>query len=665
MMSQHQSVCPLDCPDNCSLTVGVEDGRVVSVDGDHRNPVTAGYICAKVHRLPEALYGEHRVMTPLLRSGHKGSGNFEAIDWDQAMALLVEELRATKADHGAEAILPLCYGGSNGMLSQDAADARFFRRLGASRLARTVCATATGAAAEGLYGKMAGVAFPDYESAELIIVWGANPHASGIHILPYIYRAQKQGAKLVVIDPRRTKLAARADLHLALRPGTDLPLALAMHHLLFENGWADEDFLAEHCSGTEEFRGRAREWTAARAAEECGVEEAAIHELVQLYAKSSPALVRCGWGLERNRNGGSAVAAVLALPAVAGKFGVRGGGYTMSNSSVWDFDKAAAIAEAEASTREINMNRVGRVLCGEEGAPVHFLFVYNNNPVATLPRQAKVLEGLRRDDLFTVVFDPFFTDSAQWADLVLPAASFLERRELARGYGSYSLQDAAAVVEPVGESRSNHRVFTELLSAMELMEPGDPKDEDEQLAAWLKRMPEAAEALQEGKVVAPSFGDVPVQFVDVFPGTPDARIRLLSQELEEESPRGIYCYQADPKTELAPLALISPARGELISSSFGQLHLKGWPARMNPDDARQRSVAEGDRVRIFNDLGEVVCRATITNDMREGVLELAKGLWSHHTENGATANALAPDSLTDLGAGACYNDARVQVERID
>jgi anaerobic selenocysteine-containing dehydrogenase len=659
----HSSLCPLDCPDNCSLSVGVENGRVVSVDGDHRNPITAGYICAKVHRLPEALYGEHRVLRPLLRTGVKGAGEFEPVSWEKAQSLLVDRIRETQETHGGEAILPLCYGGSNGFLSHNAADARLFRRLGASRLARTVCASATSAALDGLYGKMPGVAFPDYESARLIVVWGANPHATGIHILPFIYRAQKAGAKLVVVDPRRTKLAARADLHLAPRPGTDLPLALAVHRLLFENGWSDEDFLREHCVGANRLRERAELWDPTLAAAECGLPEASIREFARLYAQSSPAVIRCGWGPERNRNGGSAVAAVLALPAVAGKFGVRGGGYTMSNAAAWKLDAEAAVAEPEVTTRIVNMNRVGRVLCGEEGPPVHLLFVYNNNPAATLPHQNKVLEGLAREDLFTVVFDSFFTDSARWADLVLPAASFLERRELARGYGSYSIQDTEAVVAPVGESRSNHRVFIELLRALDLEKATDPLGEEELVDAWLGRLPILRESLREDGIGAPEFGDRPVQFVDIHPLTPDGKVHLHSAAMEEEAPQGLYRYQPDPATPDAPLALISPARGELISSTLGQLHPKGWPARMHPEDARARGLANGERVRIFNERGEVRCRLALGEDLRPGVVELAKGLWSHHTENGATANALAPDSLTDLGAGACFNDARVQVER--
>src|SRR6266498_2125202 len=396
------SVCPLDCPDACSLEVHVEEGRVVEVGGSRVNPITAGFICAKVRRFPEHVYGSRRIRYPGIREGRKGEGRFRRVSWDEALNLVVSRMKDLALRGEGEHILPFCYGGSNGYLSQDAADARLFQRLGASRLARTVCAAPSGRAATGLYGRMPGVALQDYRQSKLVVLWGVNPSVSGIHLVPYLLEAQSRGALLTVIDPRRTRLAERADLHIAPHPGTDLPLALAVIRWLFENGRADEDFLSTHATGAEELRRRASAWTLDAAARTTRVP-----------------------------------AAQIELPAVAGKFGVRGGGYTMSNSKAWDLDALAAAGELPApSTREINMNLLGETLLAGNGSPVDLLFVYNGNPLATSPNQEKVRAGLSREDLFTIVFDPVMTDTALYADVVLPATTFLERDEMSRGYGA-------------------------------------------------------------------------------------------------------------------------------------------------------------------------------------------------------------------------------------
>src|ERR1700693_4479300 len=326
------SVCPLDCPDACSLEVHVEGDRVVAVGGSHINPVTAGYICSKVRRLPEHVHGERRVRYPAMREGRKGEGRFRRVSWDEALDTIAARMTELVRRGDAERILPFYYGGSNGYLSQNTSDLRLFERLGASRLARTVCAAPSGSAAAGLYGTMPGMALQDYRHSRLIVLWGVNPSVSGIHLVPSVLDAQSRGARLVVVDPRRTRLAERADLHIAPHPGTDLVLALAILRWLFENGRADEAFLAAHATGAEELRRRAAPWTLEEAARTARVPAEDIENLARMYADSSPAALRCGWGLERNRNGGSAVAAVLALPAGAGKVGGRGGGYTLGNS---------------------------------------------------------------------------------------------------------------------------------------------------------------------------------------------------------------------------------------------------------------------------------------------------------------------------------------------
>jgi len=658
------SACPLDCPDACSLEVRVEGDRVVSIGGSRINPLTEGYICSKVRRYPEHVHGDRRVRNPRIRSGRKGSGEFRRASWDEALDLVADKLKALAGRGRGERILPLSYGGSNGYLSQDTTDARLFARLGASRLARTVCAAPTSRAATGLYGKMAGVAFPDYRHARLIVLWGVNPQVSGIHLVPHVQAAQQAGARLVVVDPRRTRLAERADLHLPVRPGGDLPLALALIRWLFENGRANESFLAEHAAGAEELARRAGRWTFAETARASGLPAEDIERFARLYADSSPAVIRCGWGLERNRNGGSAAAAVLALPAVAGKFGVRGGGYTMSNSSVWDLDVAAAAVEPPAATREINMNRVGEALLTAE-PPIEALFVYNANPLMTLPEQGKVRRGLSRDDLFTVVFDPVLTDTALYADVVLPATTFLERRELSRGYGAFALQDAPAVIPPVGESRPNHDVFADLCRRTGVARPGEPETGDAITEAILdssKGSTRLREALARDGLALPPSGWTPIQFVDVFPRTSDRKVHLVPEALDREAPLGLYGFREDPGTSSRPLALISPATDRTISSTLGELVRGRIPLSIHPADAAARGIGDGDDVRVFNERGEVHCRARHDAGIRPGVVFLPKGLWSHSTENGLTSNALAPDELTDLGGGACFNDARVEVE---
>jgi anaerobic selenocysteine-containing dehydrogenase len=656
-----ETACPLDCPDSCSLSVTLQDGRITSIDGSHANPVTDGYICAKVRRFSERVYGADRLLHPAVRKGPKGAGRFERVSWDDALNLIARRMREAGDTWGGESILPYCYGGSNGLLTQDTGDATLFRRLGASRLARTVCAAPTGAANGALYGKMPSVTYEDYPEARLIIVWGANPSASGIHMVPYIREAQRRGARLVVIDPRTTPLAKQADLHLTVRPGTDLPVALSIHRHLFESGFADGAFIDAHTKGAERLRKKALPWTFDRAAAESGVPVEQLETLADWYAKTTPALIRCGWGQERNRNGGSSSLAILALPAVGGKFCVRGGGYAMSNTAAWGIERTW-IGAPEPSTRVINMNRLGRALL-EADPPVKVLFVYNSNVVVTSPDQRRIMSGLEREDLFTVVFDQVMTDTAHFADVILPATTFLEGYDIARAYGPIGLRLAKPVIDVVGESRSNADVFGDLSRRLGVAADEDPNGELEEMLDVLSKLPGAiGEELREYGAAVPLYGGRPVQFVDVMPRTADRRVDLFPEALEREAPAGLYTYQPDPSTKEFPLALISPASERTISSTLSELPRPAVRLLMHPDDAATRDLKDGDTVRVFNTLGEVRCVLQVGPWIRPGTVSLPKGLWRRHTANGYTANALVPDTLTDLGAGACFNDARVQVE---
>jgi anaerobic selenocysteine-containing dehydrogenase len=655
------SACPLDCPDGCSLSVTVQHGKVITIDGSRRSPTTDGYICAKVRKFGDRVHGPDRLLHPAVRKGRKGEGRFERVTWDEALELIVTRMERTIAASGAESILPYSYGGSNGLMTQDNFDAKLWRRLGTSRLARTLCAAPTGAANMALYGKMASVVYDDYPEAQLIILWGVNPSTSGIHLVPYVREAQKRGAKLVVIDPRSTQLARAADIHLAVKPGTDVAVALAIHRYLFANGVADDAFLQEHTRHSERLRERADEWTVEKAAELAGVDPVNLERVARLYAESSPALIRCGWGLERNRNGGNAAMAILSLPAVGGKFGVRGGGYSMSNSASWNIERSW-IGAPEPSTRIINMNHLGRTLIEERTPPVNVLFVYNCNPAATVPDQNRVLEGLKREDLFTIVFDQVMTDTALFADVILPATTFLEGYDFAKAYGPLNLDLGRPVIDVVGESRPNADVFGELCSRFGFIADDEPSGELDLLVRVLESLPGTiADDLRNDKRPVPPCGERPIQFVDVFPNTLDRKVDLFPEGLDKIAPMGLYRFQPDPATDRYPLALISPASDQTISSTLGELPRGEIKLLMNPADADKRGLADNDMVRIFNERGEVHCAVQVLPTIRPGTVSLPKGLWRRSTRNGATATALAPDTLTDLGAGACFNDARVEV----
>jgi anaerobic selenocysteine-containing dehydrogenase len=433
---------------------------------------------------------------------------------------------------------------------------------------------------------------------------------------------------------------------------------------MFEGGHADEAFLTEHARGADRLRAKASSWTFERAAAEAGVPVEALRRAAELFTERSPAVVRCGWGQERNRNGGNASLAILALPAVGGKFGVRGGGLTMSNTSSWGIEKSWVPA-GDAATRTINMNVLGRALTEYDDPPVKLLFVYNSNAAVTSPDQRRVLEGLARDDLFTVVFDQVMTDTAWYADVLLPATTFLEGYDLARGYGPISLRLAKPVIEPVGEARSNADVFGEIIARAGLHEESDPQGELEEMLDVMNRLPPAiGEELREHGAATPPFGGRPVQFVDVWPLTADRKIDLFPEQLDAESPAGLYTYRDDPGTPEFPLALISPASERGITSTLAELPRPEVKLLMHPDDAGARGIADGEVVRIYNTLGEVRCAVQVGSWIRPGTVSLPKGLWRRHTANGYTSNALTPDTLTDLGGGACFNDARVQVERV-
>lgn len=670
MKEVRHSVCPLDCPDSCSLDVTVEGGRVAAIDGSTINPVTGGFICSKVRAFGKRVYDERRLLRPLRRTGPKGSGTFEPVSWDDA----IEEIRARFAsiieEHGAEAILPFSYDGSNGFLTGKLVDAAFFRRLGASRLDQTVCATPTAAAAGAIYGAMPCADIAQAADAKQIIIWGGNPRASNIHLIPYLKEAKARGATITQVDPRRTLSRDLVDLHIPVRPGTDLVLALAVIAWLDANGRADHAFLERHATGYDRLLERAREYTPDKASAITGVPAADIVAMAEHYAGADPALIRCGWGPERNRCGESAIAAILAIPAVAGKFGVRGGGYILSTNRGYRMDRERAIGVPEPPTRKLNMSRLSTLFRDKLTPPIRALFVYNCNPAATMPDQAGVIRGLERRDLFTVVYEQVMTDTALYADIVLPATTFLEHTELKRAYGSYSYYYSAPVIEPAGEAKPNYEGFALLARAFGFGDEIFTLSAAELAARVSAAIDDSArdgtfdmnDPTGKGKRLPLHFpGASPVPFDTVFPDTPGGRIDLFPESLGEN----VYRY-IPLESDGHPLALISPSTSKMISSTFGE-RMSGRIAsvEIHPRDAAARGIGSGDRVRVFNRLGSVEVAAKVTDVIRPGVVSIHKGLWRDATGNGFTACALAPDDVTELTGAATFNDARVEVEPVE
>ncbi|MFQ5877002.1 MAG: molybdopterin-dependent oxidoreductase [Acidobacteriota bacterium] len=668
------SVCPLDCPDRCSLEVRVEDGRVSAIAGSRVHPLTDGFICAKVRRFARRVYGPERLRHPMRRVGAKGEGRFERITWDEALDRIARQMREARREHGGESILPYSYGGSNGMISQGTADERLFRSLGTSRLLRTVCAAPSAAAAEALYGRMPGIDLPDFAAARFIIVWGANPRHSHIHLMPHLKAAREAGARIALIDPRRVMSESWIDMHLPVYPGSDGAVALAMIAHLERIGRVDRAFLGCHAVGWERLLGRAREWPLERAAARARVEPRDIAAVAEAYAAADPAAIRCGWGLERNRNGESSVAAVLALPAVAGKFGVRGGGYALSTSAGYAIDDDRLAGAPEPPTRAIDMVRIGRALLEERHPPIRVLFVYNSNLVVTTPDQNRILRGLAREDLFTVVFDQVMTDTARYADVLLPATTFLEHTDLDTSYGTYAVMLAEPVIDPVGEARPNEAVFRLLCRRLGIEDAGPEGDDllEEVLdaiggpLACGGRAGEGAPGrgsrrlarLRRERILRFDFpGDRPVQFATVFPATPGRRVRLWPDGLGPDP----YVVREDPDPSGASLALISPATDRTISSTLGELVAGRATLQMHPEDAAERDLRDGEEVRVHNRLGEVRVPLRLNSALRPGVVYLPKGIWNRHTGNGSASTAVIPDAVTAVSGGACFNDARVEV----
>jgi len=669
---ERPSVCPLDCPDTCSLTVTVEEDRIVEIRGSHANPYTGGVLCAKVPQAyPEFVHGAGRLRTPLRRVGARGEGRFERITWGEALDAIHARFSAIIAAHGPEAILPLNYAGPHGMLAGGSMDLRFFHKLGASLLdRRPLCGGIRTEAWVGTFGPVPGIRPEQVADARLIVVWGNNVTWSNLHLMPWINRARKGGARLVVVDPRRTVIARRADLHLALRPGTDVVLAWAVAAELERRGGIDRAFVGRHVEGVDEFMALARRWSVSDAARVCGVSQEDVRAFAEWYHTLSPAAISVGNGLERNQNGGSGIRAIFALPALAGKFGVPGGG--LVNGASFAFPKTPGrLARPDLvpeGTRTLNIIDVGRhLLDASLVPPIKAVFIYNHNPVVVHPDATRLQRGLAREDLFVVGADVVMTDSMTYADVVLPAASHFEHADLYPAYGQHWLQRAEPAIRPQGEALPNTEIFRRLAARFGLTDPifrasdaelmDDALDPDDPRLGGVR-----PSRLSTERALAMSVaGEDAILFKNVFPKTPSGKVELASAYLERKYHARLPGWR--PVESRYALALISPASDQRITSTFGGLHVADGapPLEMHPDDALARGLREGMRVRVFNELGEIHLPLKISDAVPRGVVSTLKGAWLATSDNGQTVSALCPAHHADISEGACFNDARVEV----
>ena len=675
-------VCPHDCPDTCVMTVSVEDGRAVALGGDPEHAFTQGFLCAKVNQYLDRVYSPERILHPLRRVGRKGEGRFERVSWDAALDEIAARFREVIAGHGPEAILPYSYAGNMGLLSFGSMDRRFFNRLGASLLERTICSSAGGAGIKATLGKAIGFDPEALVHARLIVAWGANIVSSNVHLWPFVEQARRRGAKLVVVDPYRSRTAEKADQHLALLPGSDAALALGMMHVIFRDGLEDRDYIERHTLGSEPLRARALEWTPARTAEITGLSPAQVEGFAREYATLQPSAIRLNYGLNRHAGGGMAVRTIACLPALTGAWRHAGGGVLLSTSGAFPTD-AARLERPDLvppGTRSLNMSQLGRILTDPElDPPVKALFVYNSNPAAVAPEQERVRQGLLREDLFTVVHELFPTDTVDFADLVLPATTTLEHYDVHKAYGHLYLSLSRPAIQPLGECKPNTELFRLLAARMGFEDPC-LRESDEELARQAMRWNQGTlqgvdfERLEREGSVRLSVPESWAPFAEGGFPTPSGKCELLSETLARQGHDPLAGYvppreSASSNPELArryPLALISPPAHHFLNSTFSAqpvfVRREGEPVvTLHPADAAARGIASGSGVRVFNDRGAFLAAARVSEDTRPGVVVGLSIWWAKMCPGGRNANAVTSQELTDMGGGATFYDVLVDV----
>ena len=700
------TVCSLDCPDSCGVLVTVDgSGKAVRVAGDPAHPVTRGFLCGKVAKYLERVYSPDRLLYPMKRragaaKGPRAQGSeaeaFERVSWDEALDLIAERFKAIGEEYGPESILPYSYAGTIGVLGYGSMDRRFFYRLGASQLDRTICSTAGGDALTSVYGRKVGTDTEDFRYARYIIAWAANVHGNNIHLWPLIEEARRNGAKLVVIDPYRTRTAQAADWHIALRPGTDSALALGMMHVLFRDSLYDHDYVERHGHGFEELRERAVGYSPSRVAEWTGIPAEDIERLAREYATTEPAVIRLNYGIQRCENGGAAARAVMMLPALTGSWKHRGGGLQLSTSGAFEWDKKTVerpdlmmASPLGRAARVVNMARLGEALT-EFGAPrVRALFVYNSNPAAIAPDQGQVLRGLARTDLFTVVHEQFFTDTTDYADVVLPATTFLEQKDVQGAYGHYYVGLSEQAIAPLGEARQNVWVFSELARRMGFTEAcfEDKPDDLIAQALWRGKKPPAvmagitAESLKmEGGHIRLKFAEEAagkgfLPFAEGGFGTPSGKVEFYSETLAAQGLDPLPGYVPATESRFGavdayPLEFLPRKADNYTNSTFANLpgHQKMENGRMgvleiHASDAAARRIGDGDRVEVFNARGRIELTARVMDSVPQGVVAARLG-WNKLSEGGNNVNLLTSQRLTDLGGGPTFYSTLVEVRRV-
>jgi len=694
------AACPHDCPDACGVLITVEDGRATRIQGDPKHPVTRGFLCAKVAKYLDRVYSPDRVLYPMRRrknapkgGGRKGAEDFERVSWDAALDEICERFRSISKEFGPEAILPYSYGGTLGVLNGASMDRRFFHRLGASQLNRTICATAGGDALISVIGVKEGTEPEQFRHSKYILAWGANIHGANVHLWPFLSEARRTGGKLVVIDPYRTRTAVCADWYLPIHPGTDVALALGMMHVILREDLHDADYVARHTVGFDELRKRAQEYPPERVAAWTGIAAADIVKLAREYATCRPAAIRVNYGVQRSENGGMAMRAIAMLPCITGSWKEVGGGLQLSTSGGFPLDKAALertdlmrSSPLGRAARLVNMTELGMVLTSPGSPPVKALFVYCSNPAAIAPNHNDVVRGLRRDDLFTVVHEQFFTDTTDYADVVLPATTFFEHRDLQASYGHYYLQMSEQAIAPLGECRSNVETFRALALRMGFEDECFRQSEDEMMdLALASGHPRLAginrQRLQAEGHVRLNFSngrahDGSAPFLPFAEGkfpTPSGKAELYSDALAAQGLDPVACFippRESRHTELArkfPLELLARKSDNFLNSSFCNLEsLQPLEhpelLELHADDAAQRGIRDGERVRVFNQRGEILLTARVNGSVPRGVVA-ARLNWAKLTPGGRNINVLTSERLTDIGAAATFYSVLVEVER--
>ncbi len=697
-LQQVKAVCPHDCPDTCGMVVTVDrSGRAVELRGDKDHPFTHGFLCQKVANYLDRVYHPERLRFPLRRVGKKGQGKFERVSWDSAIAEIAARFQQiADSDHGPQAILPYSYAGTMGKLMYGSLDRRFFHRLGASLLDRTICATAGAAGCDVTLGTRA---MTDPEAAihcRYIINWGSNTAVTNSHFWRFQHEARKRGARIVTIDPYQSPTAKKSDWWIPIRPGTDAALALGIMHVIFREGWQDDDYLSSYCVGAPELRRRViNDYPVSRVAHITGLSEDTIEQLAQEYAQSQerfggPALIRLNYGLQRHGGGGMAVRTIVCLPALTGDWRYPGAGALLSTSKAYPFDDHYLTRPdlIPPGTRTVNMVQLAEVLHGElPGPPIQALYVYNSNPAAVNPDQSRVLTGLMREDLFTVVHDQFQTDTADYADIVLPATTQLEQFDIHNSYGHLYVQANNAAIAPLGEAKPNTEVFRLLARAMKF-EPELFEESDEQLAARALGDPQDRAPIdrERGAFNGISLEDVKAGPVRLrlpqawapfangnFP-TPSGKCELYSEReaLAGRDPLPTYTPPLeDPQTrpELAsqfPLQLLTPPAPSFLNSTFVNVEALRKAAgertlEISHEDASRRGIHQGQMVSVFNSRGRFRARAVIAETVKPGVVVSLGLWWRKWTDDDVNCNTTTSTALTDLGGGATFFDNLVDV----